>query len=587
MLIRRRLMGRIAALLFIALLAAAVWSWGAVQDQTPLFRVSSERVVLEFIAVDKDGRFVNDLKKDEIEVKIDGQKQKLDRLFPPEGLGAGGRTGGGGSSADATGVDLPLRRGGPIRTAIVLDNRVLDASNFHHSRRAIRRFVAESLDSEHFVMLAQIDRKLEVLTPFTRDREQLLKVIENLRPSTLYNRLDTTRLRSSPGPEYIDELFEQMVYLRGGLRTLVHSISSQPGRKHVVFFSEGYPMNPVQDMEFFSRSQTASVRSADARQAASRRAGTAKDPGVISATTEIVALANAYGISFYTVDARGLTGVPGLSADTSGAGSGVEATSGNNPAPIPGSVQPARIGDSGPSTVIEGETLVPFGLFKQTAIDDISDAQNFLIALAGGTNGTAFFNTNNLEAVLHASTAEQRNVYLASIDPKLKGKGPKFRKVEIKCKRKDVLIRSQAGFLDLDQNDLANARRAQALQTPEYFQAVDPILQMERDGKKTNAIFGLPGQQIAYTPTDKGKKVELLFLGQVFKPNGDLAIEGFPITRLFALELSSDQFNDLSSQNLLGRQELPLDAGNYRLVLLVEDHMAGTMGAKQLEFSVN
>ncbi|HSR50227.1 MAG TPA: VWA domain-containing protein [Acidobacteriota bacterium] len=558
-------------------------------DKTPLFRVSSERLIIEFLAVNKDGRFVNDLKADEIEVKIDGKKQKVDRLFPPLGRDGSAMTPGADGAQEGE-VDLypPERRGGTARTAIVLDSRVLDASNFHHSRRAIRKFIAESLESDHFVMLAEIDRKLEVLTPFTRDRQKLLEVVDKLRPSTLYNRLDTTRLRSNPGPEYIDELFQQMVYLRSGLRTLVHSLSSQPGRKHVVFFSEGYPMNPVQDMEFFSRSQTASVLSSDARQAASRRAGTAKDPGVIDATSEIVALSNAYGVSFYTVDARGLTGVPGLSADTSGGSSGVESTNVNNPAPnAQGGVQAGLAGDAGAPSAIEGQALIPFGLFKQTAIDDISDSQNFLIALAGGTNGTAFFNTNNLEAVLHASTAEQRNIYLASIDPDLRGKGPKFRRVEVKCKRKDVVIRSQAGLLDLEQNQLANARRAQALETPEYFKGVDPILEIEREGKKTNAVFGIVGQQIAYTSSKKGKRVELLFLGQVLKPNGDPATKNFPIQRFFALDLTDAEYSDLSSQNLMGRQELKLDRGDYRLILLVEDHMAGTMGAKELEFTVN
>ena len=60
------------------------------EQRPPVFRITSTRVVAEFIAIDKQGRIVGDLKPEEVEVYADGKKQQVDSLLrPDEGLGRG------------------------------------------------------------------------------------------------------------------------------------------------------------------------------------------------------------------------------------------------------------------------------------------------------------------------------------------------------------------------------------------------------------------------------------------------------------------------------------------------------------------
>lgn len=576
----------------VLLLAAAGGLLAEQELPLPVFRVTSTRVVVEFIALDSQGQFVTDLSLSDIEISLDGKKQDPDVLFPP------------GSTPHSVPLGLlsapqeppsPSAPSAPeraatfapaqARTAILLDSRVLDASNFHHSVSAIRQFIDQSLAADHLVMIAEIDRGLKIRTPFSRDKQELLAAVNALQPSTVYNPLELirqNRLQDSsqinarvPDPsaknqitQYVDDLQQQIVYLRQGLRLLCYSLSAMPGRKHVVFFSEGYPMDPLQQLEFGTRNRSA-FKTADERQAANRDAGRLKDPGVLSMVNDIVSLANNFGVTFYTVDARGLVGVPGLAADVSG---DAEAGAGRGH-------KERRPGDRDEVRVLS--------TFKLTTIADLANTQNTLLALAAGTNGSAFFNSNDLGAVLQASTNEQRNVYLASFVPKIKkGKRDQFRRIQVKCKRKDVLIRSQAGFLDADLDSIQSQRLAMAFDHPDLFRNLSPVIQVSQEGGQTQAVIGVPGNQVTARPNGGQYEIEIIFVGRIFDGRGNPVSNKFDIVKGFKLPLKREQMESLAAQPLLARQTLKLSSGQYRLMLAVEDRVSGALGVGSQEFFV-
>ncbi len=79
----------------------------------PTFRVTTERVVIEFIATATDGNPVTDLTKDEIAVFFEKKPQTVDRLLPPL-AGEGGAAAG--AAADPSGplpAALPAREPSP------------------------------------------------------------------------------------------------------------------------------------------------------------------------------------------------------------------------------------------------------------------------------------------------------------------------------------------------------------------------------------------------------------------------------------------------------------------------------------------
>ncbi len=554
------------------------------QQETPppVFRVTSTRVVVEFIAMDQKGRFVNDLGLSEIEIEMDGKRQEVSMLLPP------------GSASHAVPVSLanagqeaapdqpPVASAdlSSARTVILLDSRVLDASNFRHSVTAIRQFIHESLQADHLVMIAEIDRGLKIRTPFSREKVKLLASVDSLQPATVYNPLELAgnlRLRNSsvfvspfPDPslrnqvtQYIDDLHQQIVSVRQGLRLLCYSLSGMPGRKHVVFFSEGYPVSPLRQLELGSRTSSA-FGAAWERQAASRDVGRLKNPGVLSMVNDIVSIANNFGVTIYTVDARGLVGVPGLAADNLG------------------DTQAAAnrlLGGSDAGTSLS--------VFKLTTIDDLANTQNTLLALAAGTNGSAFFNSNDLGAVLRSSTREQRSVYLASFVPRFKkGKRDKFRRIKVKTNRDGVLIRSQTGFLDADLDQIQSRRLAMAFKHPDLFRNLSPVIQVSQQDGQTQAVIGVPASQISARPNDGQFEIEILFAGRILDQQGKPVSDDFDIVKGFKLPINREQMVGLSAQPLLARQGLQLSSGQYRLMLAVEDRVSGALGVGWQEFHV-
>ncbi|MFQ5741294.1 MAG: VWA domain-containing protein [Acidobacteriota bacterium] len=543
------------------------------------FRITATRALVEFIAVDeKTGHFVNDLRRQELELRVDGKKRSLKQLFPPSASSAGrslaASTGGVPDGEMITGEDPLWQTSRSVRTVILLDSRTMDLGNFHQAVLAIRRFVDRSLGDNHLVMIAEINPGLKIDSPFTRDREALLKVIDDLRPVVGSNPLDVFNIEGRPGDNYLDELQQQVSRLEGGLSSLCYSLSALPGRKYIVFFSEGYPMDPVAEVEFESR-QSSAFRSIAVRQKMARQAGRSKDPGVGRMIKEVVSLANHFGISFYTVDVHGLIGVPSIQAQLSGQ------------PPDPGT---AFADAEGYAVTAGGELRQLAGAhlttFKLTKLSEIQDAQNTLIALAAGTNGSAFYNSNNLEAVLHASTLEQRNLYLAVFEPKVKHKKGRFHRIQLRSRRRGVLIRSQAGFLDVPQQKLANLRRGLALRHPELFQHLKPIVEVDPAPGKTRVVVGLPGAQISARRRGAGYRIDLVFMGQVYGAGNEPIFKKLPILRGFQMDLSAERFREVAARPVMGQNQLSLPPGDYRIVLAVEDLVSGALGASSREFLV-
>ncbi len=566
--------------------------WAQQAMETPVFRVSSTQIVLEFIAIDEEGRFVTDLQMEELELKVDGKPHPIDRLIAPLSQGgAAVMTPAQATSQSQVSPGSPLQAGEepgpsglpprPNRTVILLDTRVLDSSNFSHSVRAIRSFIEESLQSRHLVMLAEIDRGLEVLSPFTNDEDVLLEAVDKLRPSTVYNPLDPSRLPTGlAGAKYFQDLQRQVAYLRSGLRFLCQLLSGFPGRKHVVFFSEGYPMQAIKDLEIASRTAGA-FSSADDRQAASRELGSRRETDVRPMVMEIVGLANSYGITFYTIDARGLVAAQGIGeAGVRDQEAVLPAEPGQPQTPTGrGTVTPR--GGIGPNL---SETI-SVTTFQISNLERLDEGQNTLLALAAGTNGSAFFNTNDLESVLRASTLEQRFSYLLSFAPKSGGK-PKFHDVRIKSSRKDVIIRGQVGYQDLTPQDLTNLRLATALERPELFHYLKPVIQFQPDTGNRQVVVGVAGNQISGRQKGEQFEIEVIFVGQIYDEKGKQVSKQPKIVKGFRVALTPEQFQSLANQPLLAGEELDLKKGKYRLILVVMDQVSGAMGTRSEEFRI-
>ena len=575
-----------------ALLASS--GQGTQDFQVPTFRITSSQVVVDFLAIDNQGRFVTDLRADEIQILEDGKKQSIDVFLPPaevleqdfefsSRVATTGRTAAEDRTeeiriAPAGSSAAPVRRR-PLQTVILIDSRIMDANNFGHTVAAIRRFIEEHLAADHLVMMAEINRGLRIITPMTRDRATLLAGVNRLKPQSVYNPLaanaDTSEIEID---QYINELQQQVFYVRDALKSLAYALSGQIGRKHVVYFSEGYPLDPLRDLEMRTRAKaTEFMGNNEARMALSRLSGRQRDPGVFSMVRDVITTANRFGISFYPIDARGLVAVPAI---------GPAAASGDVAAGPGGIDDPQQIARAFTRDPERGPTEVMVSTFTRTIVDSLDNAQNTLVALAAGTNGTAFFNTNDLGSVLRASTAEQENYYLVSYVPSGKRKKGKFHQISVKTTRTGIHIRARKGYLDLPDKAFQQARLSAAFQHPEFFQQLAPLTQVEPSKGRIGTVIGVPAAQISFRKQGKDFHAELFFLGRIYDQDGKPVSKNLSITRGFNLNLTAEQFQGLGNQPLLARDEVKLSPGQYKLVLVVEDRLSGNLGATVQEFTV-
>lgn len=548
------------------MLGASAQAWFVQQPaQAPAtFRITSDRVRVDFVAADKQGRLVNDLRPDEIEIFEDGKKQNVDVFFTPSEARQNELT----SVSDTVRSLASTAPAAPYETepttVILIDSRAIDSNNFVHSANAVREFVKRHLTAGHAILIAEVYRGLRILTPLTRDRGALLAAVDKLRPQAVSNPMTD-----------LDQLSLQVTDLREALTSLCYAMSGKPGRKHIVFFSEGYPLDPLKQVEMAGRDATTFSRDSDSRQAMARETGKQQDPGVLTMVRDVVSVANKYGVTFYTVDARGLVAVTPLgSADAS-----------SNVAAGPGRSELSTTSRAG-SESETGPTEITVAALTLVQLNNLENAQNTLIALAAGTNGLAFFNSNDLSAVLRYSTFEQNNYYLASYVPSLKKKPGQFHKIAVRSKRPDIMIRSRAGYIDVPPDVLRTTRVQAALKYPQLYDSLTVLAQIEPAPGKTRVVMGVPGSQIQFRRQGNKYEGEVSFIGVIYDQQGKPVSKDLTISKGFNLALTAEQFQSLANQPVLSSHEVALASGQYKLVLLVEDLTGGTIGATTQEFRV-
>ena len=252
-----------------ALLALLFGASGHAQ-QPPTFGASAELVVIDLIATDGDGRLVRDLRADEIEVLEGGKPQRLEfvRLI----------TVGGSAAPDAGGVESAVPAPTPATLAqaqgslssavptlslvVVVDLATLSFDLLAHTREAVVKMARTELEPGTRLMLVTLDRGLEVRQSFTDDVERFVKAVEALGPSTgdgeasLADLIDqveatcdgrpgATQPAIGLGRAWVETARLSLTATAEGLAAVARYLAPLPGRKHVVLYSAGYPMDPA------------------------------------------------------------------------------------------------------------------------------------------------------------------------------------------------------------------------------------------------------------------------------------------------------------------------------------------------------
>lgn len=419
---RRR---RVARWLPLVLLAA--WSALAQESDDPgagevfFDAVDATVVNVEVFVTDKKGQRVTDLDKDDFEILENGRPVKITNFYAV----ADGRPRAVGDLATLpeanepgltlTRLDVPEAQ--RLSMIVYVDNLFLRPFNRNKVLRAARTFLNKAVQDGDQVMVVAFNRSLKIQQAFTEDLglvEATLLELEEVTGSAVQadtNRRDVIRRidqetrafeAESHALSFADSVFFDVRQSIGGLKETVDALAGLPGRKALLYVSDGLPMTAGEDLFFFVDQRFGDGASGQL-QAARYRAR--------SMIRELTARANAHRVTFYAIEGAGLRSHGSLSAEYGGQING--------------------------GSRIEMDTV------------RTSNVQATLEMLAGDTGGLAAFGTNNLGGAFDRLADDFRTYYSLGYQPTHADRG-RYHRIEVRLKRKGLVVRHRDGYRDKD-----------------------------------------------------------------------------------------------------------------------------------------
>ena len=344
-----------------------------------------------------------------------------------------------------------------LHLVVYIDNFNLHAFSRNRTFGALREFLRSDLTPGDRVMLMTYDREPHVRRPFTTDPQVIASALFELEKMnafatqadsdrrTLLDELDDLKDPNqaiSRARSYASAVFNDLEFSIDSLKNTVSSLAGLPGRKAILYVSDGLPMIAGQDIfqfiqEKFSGNSSTAVMEALTYDASRR-------------FQELVAQANANRISFYTIDAEGLRGSTANSA--------------------------------------ENRTSNSSGLVESV---HNSNLQSPLQMIAEETGGKAIFNTNDPTKGLRTVAADFKTYYSLGYSPVHSGDG-RYHRIEVRTKRKDLVVRHREGYRDKSTEAKMSDGVVSALFYDAESNSLDIGVQRGPEVRRDDGFFAVP-----------------------------------------------------------------------------------------------
>ena len=223
-----------------ALLGASVV--GPAQDfpqrsvPTTTLHVQAREVVLDVVVTDKQGNFINGLKKEDFTVLEDNTKQRIVSFQTPAMHAMPANAPEVRSTADLQ------RIGNAPVTILVLDELNTQFTDMAYARGALQKWLERQPAklTQPTVMLAASDEKFAVIHDFTQDRDALQTALKQHFPSYPF--------RMSKGGSIGPDAGQRLALSLGTLMQIAQASSGTLGRKNVIWVGVGFPQLLLDDV---------------------------------------------------------------------------------------------------------------------------------------------------------------------------------------------------------------------------------------------------------------------------------------------------------------------------------------------------
>jgi VWFA-related protein len=374
-----------------------------------VIHVSVSLVEVDALVTDSKGRHVPDLKPEDFTILEDGKPQKITRFSfvnPAPADATGARLTGFTPEARTAPAHTPRREDVHRTIVLLVDNLHTHTDDIGTLAPVLRRFAEEQVEPGDLVSVMGTKSGMGLYESFTSDRRQLDAAIGKVLGITGDNRpQEASGAGDLPaemhnGADDVDDyyyaLYQKMAM--NALRRAIVAMKDVPGRKTIMFFSDGIMLPPASNLD---TSQTAFEMSGEAKQ--------------------ITALANRYGVVLDTFDPGGLQTPMSLTRQMGGMPSSSQM----------GLAKGSRMG----------------GLPKTPPLQQRADAMalNEVPAfLARETGGVAIRNTNDVGQALVRAMDEMTGYYLIAYRPP--ERTDKEHRIQVKVNRRGLHVRSRKGY---------------------------------------------------------------------------------------------------------------------------------------------
>jgi len=276
-----RLFIRISLFLLAAIAFATTTLAQQPSQSEDVVRVNTDLVQTDFTVMDRDGNFVDGLKREQLVLKVDGKVREItffDRIAAGSRNEEAQLAAARGVSSTSTSAAVPLDRGRVVM--FFIDDIHLSPSSLIHVRKLLKQFVEREMRQNDLASIATVTGQAGFLEQLTDNKAVLQAAIQRLGPTTQATLIS---LETPPMSEYqalqiqhrdrdlIDyyveallkenpslgrDIAEQMVMSRAsrilqnssfyvtrtmaGLKGFVDSVKPVPGRKLLFFLSDGF-----------------------------------------------------------------------------------------------------------------------------------------------------------------------------------------------------------------------------------------------------------------------------------------------------------------------------------------------------------
>ena len=422
---------RFSAFLLIALLVSVLPAGaqsGSGATQTSKTEGSGELFVesldvnlvnVEVYVSDKDGNRVEGLTVDDFELLEDGRPMKITNFYAvadgrpvPETLDMVDRP-----DEPAVQRQIPAEVPEDQRLSLIvyIDNLHIRPFNRNKVMAQVRSFLRAKVPKDSQAMLVTFERVLKIRQPFTEDLDQVAQETYELEELSAFSvQRETERdniikriLRSeiagnaeADADFYAKSVYNDIGLSIRGMREMISALAGLPGRKALLYVSDGLEMRAGEDLFQLAAKQHSSLQTGGSISLQANRYNARRQ------YQELIAHANANRVTFYTLEAAGLRSHASLSAERSG----------------------------GVSTI---DVDFTYQLNRQET----------LLMLADDTGGLATINTNNFAGALDAIAKDFGSYYSLGYLPSHSGDG-RFHRIEVKVRQKGLKVRHRDGYRD-------------------------------------------------------------------------------------------------------------------------------------------